>query len=77
MQTEIDSRRAARGRQNIAFVLVEHILNHVDVWITGFKRVDVAPVGCGFAAVQQPRSGQHKYPRTDGEQPASSRAGLA
>ncbi len=67
VQTEIDPRRAACGSQDLAFVLVEHILDHVDVRVAGFKRLNVAPVRRGFASVEQTGGGQHKYTRADGE----------
>ncbi|SAJ33769.1 Uncharacterised protein [Enterobacter cloacae] len=53
VQAQINPRGAACGSENIAFVLVQHILNHGDSGIACFQSLRVAPVGGCLPPVKQ------------------------
>lgn len=77
VQQQIDPRRRTRGRQDIAAVRVEHILDHRDLRITPGEQRGVAPMGRGPTPVQKTQFRQQEGTRTDRHEPRPARMGSA
>src|ERR1700735_1744585 len=73
MQAKIESRGAAGGGQNAAFVHVQYVRIDTNRGVPPLKRLGVPPVSRCPPAVEQPGGSKHERARTDGQQPRTAR----
>ena len=77
MQAQIDAGGAARCREEVAAVDVEHVRHHLDPGIGARKSLGVAPVRRRLCAVEKARGREHEHARAERQQPRTARMGAA
>ena len=77
MEAQIDAGGAARCREQVAAVDVEHARHHLDPGIGAGKALGIAPVRRRRCAVEKARGREHEHARAERQQPRTPRVRAA